>query len=387
MPDIKVRWTVDSTIELVHLNQITLQRRKLQNVQLQTCTLLDAILFDCKLSDCTVYSCNIINSCVRAFTINDSIVVNSRFSNSEDAGRNSGIERMNECLGVKGKLSGVKTEYGYVVPAEEWFWEARTTFQFCTLSNLTIETSNIYGSTLYNCDISNSTIQDSKVFNCRLHHIEATNSAVGAKSVFTTSPLALRRFPPEIRELIYKLSLRWRGQTPRLLQALCGDPELYYKALAVMTRFNIFVLRKQNFNPAINMAMSVCKNIRYFGIVTKDLRKRHVTAHILANSINVKSLLIVPHNYRSLKFWFFESFGSLGESPRVENLQIKVPLVGRKEKEEYKRTDEILVFVKKYLRPHYKGLLTRARTLGYEVWEWNAPKGKYFTSDSYEEAE
>lgn len=65
-------------------------------------------------------------------------------------------------------------------------------------------------------------------------------------------PLTLRTFPPEIREIIFNLCVKWTrewkgfGHETALLAALRGDPGLYQEALHILYRDNAFVLRCAN---------------------------------------------------------------------------------------------------------------------------------------------
>lgn len=56
-----------------------------------------------------------------------------------------------------------------------------------------------------------------------------------------------RRFPPEIREQIFRpLCVQWNGRTPHLIKALRPDRELYQEALYIFYRNNRFRLHKWN---------------------------------------------------------------------------------------------------------------------------------------------
>jgi hypothetical protein len=48
-----------------------------------------------------------------------------------------------------------------------------------------------------------------------------------------TQVLGFKKFPPEIREMIFALCLQWDGKTPELLAALRQNKELYPEALAL----------------------------------------------------------------------------------------------------------------------------------------------------------
>jgi hypothetical protein len=60
--------------------------------------------------------------------------------------------------------------------------------------------------------------------------------------------LTLRKFPPEIRDMIYKLTLvgSWKGKMPAFIITLRGDQELYHEALQVLYETNRFTLTRRN---------------------------------------------------------------------------------------------------------------------------------------------
>jgi len=60
----------------------------------------------------------------------------------------------------------------------------------------------------------------------------------------TKSPLSLRRFPPEIRLMIFCDCIHFQdGKTPAILVALRSDSELYYEALQLFYERNYFTLK------------------------------------------------------------------------------------------------------------------------------------------------
>jgi hypothetical protein len=61
--------------------------------------------------------------------------------------------------------------------------------------------------------------------------------------IVTTSPLALRKFPPEIREMIFQRCIDTRdNKSPSIIIALRGDKELYREAIKVFYKLNFFRL-------------------------------------------------------------------------------------------------------------------------------------------------
>jgi hypothetical protein len=86
-----------------------------------------------------------------------------------------------------------------------------------------------------NCDI-----QDSNLSNCHLHQTKFTASTL-VYSLVTKSPLAFRRFPPEVRALIFG-----NGVALELPVALKTDPELYWEAAKFLDTGLPLIVSKHN---------------------------------------------------------------------------------------------------------------------------------------------
>jgi uncharacterized protein YjbI with pentapeptide repeats len=127
----------------------------------------------------------------------------------------------------------------------------------CVLRYVEIRTSEISNTTLYQCKvytsmISNSSFDNCIIFNSTINGCTATNSKVHeckfAKlktngCTVTTSPLAFRKFSPEIRETIFRDCVDFKDRkTPPLLIALRGDKELYQEAIQLFYKLNFFRL-------------------------------------------------------------------------------------------------------------------------------------------------
>jgi hypothetical protein len=86
-----------------------------------------------------------------------------------------------------------------------------------------------------NCDI-----QDSNLSNCHLHQTKFTAGTL-VYSLVTKSPLAFRRFPPEVRALIFG-----NGVALELPVALKTDPELYWEAAKFLDTGLPLIVSKHN---------------------------------------------------------------------------------------------------------------------------------------------
>jgi hypothetical protein len=71
---------------------------------------------------------------------------------------------------------------------------------------------------------------------------------VSKVAVLPSAAPTLRKFPPEIRDMIYKLTLagEWNGKTSTFIIALRGDSELYHEALKVFYETNTFAFTERN---------------------------------------------------------------------------------------------------------------------------------------------
>ena len=62
-----------------------------------------------------------------------------------------------------------------------------------------------------------------------------------------TAPLDLRKFAPEIRELIFQRCIDAKhNKSPPILVALRSDPKLYHEALGVFYKLNYFEVNELN---------------------------------------------------------------------------------------------------------------------------------------------
>jgi hypothetical protein len=114
----------------------------------------------------------------------------------------------------------------------------KTILRNCVLRHVELHTSTITDSSLeqceiYNCSIDNSTAEDSKLHECNWRELQTH------RCIVSTSPLALRRFPPEIRTLILQRCMDYADRrTPAIILALRGDPELYQEAIRLFYKLN-----------------------------------------------------------------------------------------------------------------------------------------------------
>jgi hypothetical protein len=134
------------------------------------------------------------------------------------------------------------------------------TIRDCSLRYVQIHGSVIHSSTFDNCQLFNCTVFDSNLLESELHETKIMGCSLkSCKS--TASPLAFRKFPPEIREMIFQRCIGFNGNTPPLFIALRGDQELYKEALGVFCKLNYFRLSKGSMPVCESMSPNVIENV------------------------------------------------------------------------------------------------------------------------------
>jgi uncharacterized protein YjbI with pentapeptide repeats len=129
-----------------------------------------------------------------------------------------------------------------------------------TFDNCKLDRTTIHNSTFKNCRLINCVVRDSSFVDSKLHETNTANSDF-LRTTNTRSRLAFRKFPPEVREMIFRRCLYFGGKTPSLLIALRGDPELYREALVLFYKLNIFRLNGSNYTAAKLMSKSAVQGI------------------------------------------------------------------------------------------------------------------------------
>lgn len=138
----------------------------------------------------------------------------------------------------------------------------------CVLEYVVIHNSTIERSTLSNCNVFNAKITESTVLDSKLHDTPLGSRCSVTACKVTTCTLALREFPPEIRDMIVRYCMEFvHGKTPPLLIALRGDPDLYQQALKFLYRLNPFVLDAKTILKLDKISKKVLKNITKLSIM------------------------------------------------------------------------------------------------------------------------
>ncbi|KUJ12945.1 uncharacterized protein LY89DRAFT_756189 [Mollisia scopiformis] len=228
----------------ISLRQTDLSRSKIRDCAITDCsitghTLAPIILEDCLIENSNIDACELINCVIKDSKVNESdmkrctIYQNSRVTQST----------MDQSLMLNSSAQRVHCENSYFYESEL----IKCKMVVCKLNNTHAVGIEAKSSLLRFCNIAGSrakftrsTLDDCKV--C------AKDSTV-VESRTLSHPLALYKFPPEIRNLIYEYAIDGKGRGSPLIAALRGEPKLYHEALAVLNRTCVFdadkdILRK-----------------------------------------------------------------------------------------------------------------------------------------------
>ena len=116
----------------------------------------------------------------------------------------------------------------------------KTTSNIFVLRYVEIYTFSILGTTLGCCEICNPIIDEPPAEDTKIHECRFTKPKM-QRCKLSTSLLALRKFPLEIRALIFQYPIPRKSgsyKTPLILAALRGDSELYHEAIRAIYRQN-----------------------------------------------------------------------------------------------------------------------------------------------------
>lgn len=122
-----------------------------------------------------------------------------------------------------------------------------------------------------NCQFVYSTLRGIN----KLHRCVLFDCLVGSRTTLNhcqviTATLGFRRFPVEIRVLIFLKAIDWKGTTPPLVIALRGDPQLYREALEQLYKNNWFTYSWKNFDPRKFAAMNFEQRIEHMSCKSQN---------------------------------------------------------------------------------------------------------------------
>jgi uncharacterized protein YjbI with pentapeptide repeats len=227
--DLKAGSIRGGSFEHLHFYRCTITGSDLTN-----CTVLE-----CRLIDCTLYDSKITRSVVEKSTLKHSVgaveclIEECRVRKSEFC----------ECNIESSKIFHSKILGGQVTKSAD-------------VRHSSVVQSTISTSELSNCDVQQASATKS-VFN---ESNVAASSTIGCS--FTSSPLALRKFAPEIRDIIFRHVIEWNGKMPALIIALRGDHKLYHEALEILYSTCTFIRSERNNITITQMSQPAVESIR-----------------------------------------------------------------------------------------------------------------------------
>jgi len=135
-----------------------------------------------------------------------------------------------------------------------------------------VRSSTIQNSTLYDCKLFNCVVQKSTLTSTQLYETKVKERCMIKGCTAAMSPLALKKLPPEVREMIFRHCVDFtEGKTPPLIVALRGDKKLYREAMRLFYKLNYFTLNTLTAElcramGAKAMGATACQNIRQLKI-------------------------------------------------------------------------------------------------------------------------
>jgi hypothetical protein len=169
-------------------------------------------------------------------------------------------------------------------------------------------------------------MDESTAIESKLHEVTLARSKI-ERCAITTCPLALRKFPPEIREMIFKHCMpEYAPKTPEILIALRGDQGLYHEAIRIYHEINFYTFRPNALAAydvfPENLAAKIQKlhvpDVPWPGVGYLRPPLPTVFSHCRA----VTQLSISPHSFGALVHWV-EVF--LNQLRTVKKLCVTIP--------------------------------------------------------------
>jgi uncharacterized protein YjbI with pentapeptide repeats len=230
----------NSKLRSINENDAYFEACELDRVELRNCILRKSTIMNAMLIDCTLFGCRLYNTNVKQSQLTSCIVGKGVPGTSNSSYM---FCRLSRCCIEYSKISAAIVTNGLIQCCSE-IWNAelhRMVVHSCDIINTTVARSGLSKSALYECKLINNSIRDSEV---------------------TTSPLAFRKFPTEVRQIIFREALEGMVYTSELIVALRGDPQLYFEILEVLGKTCFFKISPRNEESRKSMALDVYKNIQ-----------------------------------------------------------------------------------------------------------------------------
>ncbi|KAL2074850.1 hypothetical protein VTL71DRAFT_8629 [Oculimacula yallundae] len=252
-----------------------------------------------------------------------------------------------------------------------------TVFISCNLRDMNLQGCTVSMSTLDNCKLSKCAVTNCNLVSTALHESKFASSSV-ERCKITTSPLALRKFPPELRILIFERCIDFEDRiTPSILSALRGDPELYSEAIDCFYRLNVIRITEKGLSDCDRMSAVTMRSVRRLHI-SFDRSPGPIVCNLPTTMLNASRLSHVwlsVYNPLDLIPWakyLIESFLN------VHFLCVGIPVRyvrGTHDRSIRLRSDIDLL----NLHIGFVALMWRVTSSYWEPWTWKVPKGQYLT--------
>ncbi|KAE9378850.1 hypothetical protein N431DRAFT_396722 [Stipitochalara longipes BDJ] len=241
------------------------------------------------------------------------------------------------------------------------------------LSNVKLSNCAIDGSTLNVVRLTNSTVVSSSLVDSKLHETPIANCSMD-NCTMTSSPLAFRKFPPEIRSMIFAGCIDFNHRkTPVVLVALRSDKEIYEEAIQIFYKLNWFRVKLQNLSGFGSMSRKALESIQNFSLSTLDLEADFVHTPF-AHCTSVKAVYLQPLSAAEQKSW---AKFCIATFPAVEYLMIMISIGHPSARPSHLSRAEmsgVLALAKNLGAPAKLSKLATSTVR--EVWFWEAPKGQ-----------
>jgi uncharacterized protein YjbI with pentapeptide repeats len=213
------------------------------------CTLRGAMFKDCFISDSSLDDCKVTSS---------EIGITQGYELFDDKFYDSSAQ---DCEIRLCKLTNVEIHRSQIVN------RSKINEKPPPISQCRIQTSRVESEEIRDCILNDCKLLVDVAFNVQLQDCMFERAPIRhARGLhITRSPLAFRKFPPEIRLLIFAEALAdtWWGKTPHLITALRVDPVLYYEAMEVFISTNSFTLSPRNEKSPQLMSVKAWQNIQH----------------------------------------------------------------------------------------------------------------------------
>jgi uncharacterized protein YjbI with pentapeptide repeats len=214
---------------------------ELNRVELHNCLVEGSKVTNAILVDCTLFNCELFNTKARQSQLT-CCIVSKGLRNTTDSPYL--FCRLNDCGIESTEISGALITGGFL--------------EYC----LNIQNSEIHRAIVYTCDLLHSTVAHSGLYKTKVYECKLSKN-ISKDSEITTSPLTLRKFPTEIRQIIFRNTFEFAGRyTPDLIVALRGEPKLYFEALEVLGKTCFFEISTRNDKTRPSMGEEAYKSIR-----------------------------------------------------------------------------------------------------------------------------